>query len=259
MRLASMSRDQLELRSADVQVRSLVNCNVGFVAQEIVGSESLSEELLRKDCRPIALLVELLLIVLSPIKLRTRVEAAEVRMTTDMVPVCVSNEHGRQGRQSRRIGLQHVVCAFCEIRARARVNADELMPILGNNKVVFREFEARERVDTAGNDFGNAPRRKSMTGGFVLGKRRRQRDRMIEARIAAATEIVLGSRFVAIIQRDFAEMEINFAQPCRMRRFVCVLNTPGEFLLCRLLLAKDTRELGAYDARDPVHDEDLAV
>src|SRR5262245_7970736 len=108
-------------------------------------------------------------------------------MTANMVPVSMSNEHGRQRRQSRRVSLQRVVGAFCEIRTRARVNANKLMPIFGNNKVVFREFEARERVDTAGNDFGNAPRRKRMTGGLVLGKRCRQRDRMIEVRIAAAT------------------------------------------------------------------------
>src|SRR5215467_5189391 len=71
-------------------------------------------------------------------------------MTADMVPVCVSNEHGRQRRQSRHIGLQRVVGAFCEIRTRARVNANKLMPILGNNKVIFREFEASERVDATG-------------------------------------------------------------------------------------------------------------
>src|SRR5215831_16830962 len=199
MRLTSSNWDQLEFRSPDIQIGSFVDRNVRSIAENIIGAESFSEELLAKDTWTVDLLLEILPIVLSPIKLRTRVEAAEIRMTADMVPVGVSNEHGRQGRQSRRIGLQHVVCAFCEIRARARVNADELMPILGNDKVVFREFEARERVDTAGNDFGNAPRRKSMTGGFVLGKRRRQRDRMIEARIAAATEIVLGFRFVAII------------------------------------------------------------
>ena len=89
-------------------------------------------------------------------------------MTTDMVPVGVSNEHGCHRRQSWRKGLQRFVCTFGEVRSRARVNADELTPVLGNNEVVFREFETGESVDAAGYDLDNAPRRKRVPGGFVL-------------------------------------------------------------------------------------------
>jgi len=80
-----------------------------------------------------------------------------------MIPVGVSNEDGCQRRQSRRIGLQRFVCTFGKVRSRARVNADELMPVLGNYEVVFREFEAGQRVDTAGYDLDDASRRKGMT------------------------------------------------------------------------------------------------
>src|SRR5215467_7177131 len=232
------SRDQLEFRSPDIQICSFVDRNVRSVAENIIGAESLSEELLTKDTRTVNLLLEIVPIVLSPVKPGTGVQAAEVRMTAHMVPVCVSNEQRCQRRQAGRKGLQRFVRTFCEIRPRARVNADELMPILGNNEVVFREFEARQRVDAAGKDLGNAPRCKRMTGGFVLRKRRCQGDRVIEVGIAAAPQVLLSLCCVAIIQGKSAKMLINFAQPSRMRRFVCMLKTPSEFLLCSLSLVK---------------------
>ena len=158
MRLTALNRDQLEFRSADVEIRSIVDRSVRFVAQNICGAESLSEELLPEDLWPVEFLFELFLLAASPVKLGTRIQVAEVGMTADMVPVCVSNEHCCQRRQSRRKGLQRFVRAFGETRSRARVNTDQLMPVLGNNEVVFREFEAGQRVDAAGNDLGNAPR-----------------------------------------------------------------------------------------------------
>ena len=96
MRFTPASRDQLDLRSADVQVRSIVDRNVWLVAQNIFGAESLSEELLREDVRRVEFPFELFLIVASAIKPGARIQAAEVRMTTDMVPVRVSNEYSRQ-------------------------------------------------------------------------------------------------------------------------------------------------------------------
>ena len=87
----------------------------------------------------------------------------------------------------------------------------ELMPVLGNNEVIFREFEAGKRVHATGNDLGNAPRRKRMTGGFVLRKRSRQCYRVIEIGIAAAPQVLLGLCCIAATQREFAKMIINFA------------------------------------------------
>src|SRR5262249_9807252 len=114
----------------------------------------------------------------------------------------------------------------------------ELISVLGDDKVIFREFEAGQHVDTTGNDFCNAPRGKRMTRGSLFGKWCCQCDRVIEVRITAAMEILQGLCCIAVIQSEFAEMIVDFAQPCWMRRFVSVLKTPGEFLLCDLSLAK---------------------
>jgi hypothetical protein len=238
MRLTPSNWDQLEFRSADVHVRAIVDRNVWLVATNIFGAESLSEKWFAKDVRPVEFLFELFLIVASTIKLGTRVQAVEVRVTADMVPVGVGNEHSCQWRQSRRKGLQRFVCGFCGVRARARVNADQLLPVFGNHKVVFREFEAGQRVNTTGDDLCYAPRSKSMTRASLFRKWCCQCDGVIEVGIAAAMEILLGFCLIAIVQSESAEMIVDFAQPSRMRRFVCVFKTPGKFLLCDLSLAK---------------------
>src|SRR5215470_7490989 len=133
------------------------------------------------------------------------------------------------------------------------------MPVLGDNEVVFRKLEAGQGIDATGNDLGNASRRKRMTGGFVLRKRRCQCYWVIEIRIAAASQVFLGLCCIAIIQRELAKMIVNFAQPCRMRCFVCVLETPSQFLPCSVSLPKITRKLGMHDGGNPVHDEDLSA
>src|SRR5262249_11369073 len=140
--------DQLEFRSADIQVRPVVDRDVWFVAPDILGFESLAEELLPEDIRSVKFSCELFLIVGSSVKLGMRVQSAEKGRTAAMVPVCVSYEHCRQWRQSWRIGPEGFVCSFCEVRSRARVDADELMAVLGNDEVVFREFEPGQRVNT---------------------------------------------------------------------------------------------------------------
>src|SRR5262249_54285735 len=185
MRLTASNWDQLEFRSADIHVRSIVDRNVWFVAPNILGVESLSEKRFPEYIRSVEFLFELFLIVASTIELGTRVQAPEVGMTPDMVPVGVGNEHSCQRRQSGRKGLQRFVCAFCEVRACARVNADELISVLGDHKVIFREFEAGQRVDATGNDLCNAPRGKRVTRGSVFGKWCCQCDRVIEVGIAA--------------------------------------------------------------------------
>src|SRR5215472_17561840 len=106
MPLTASNWDQLEFRSADIHLRSVVDRSVWFVATNILGVESLSEKWFPEYVRPVEFLFELFLIVASTIKLGTRVQAAKVRMTPDMVPVGVGNEHSCQRRQSGRKSLQ---------------------------------------------------------------------------------------------------------------------------------------------------------
>src|SRR5262249_44318735 len=100
-------------RSSDVQVRSTVDGNVRSVAHNGLVAESLSEERFREGLGAAELPVELFLIIPPSKELRTRIQATEVRMTADVIPVGVGHKHGGQRRQPRRIGLKRLIGIFC--------------------------------------------------------------------------------------------------------------------------------------------------
>src|SRR5689334_21683811 len=104
MGFTAVNRDQLKFRSADIQIRPLVDRDVRLVAPHILGMESLAEELLPEDIRSVEFSCELLLIVGSSVKPGMRVQTAKKGMTADVVPVCVRDQDGCEWRQSRRIG-----------------------------------------------------------------------------------------------------------------------------------------------------------
>jgi hypothetical protein len=72
MRFTASNWDQLEFRSADFKVCPAVDRNVRFVAQNILGTEALSEELLCEDVRSAEFLLKLFLVVTAPVKLGVR-------------------------------------------------------------------------------------------------------------------------------------------------------------------------------------------
>src|SRR6266568_8858728 len=72
MRFTASNWDQLELRSADIQVGRFVDRDVWFVAPDILGLESLAEELLPENIRAVEFPCELLLIVGPSVKLGMR-------------------------------------------------------------------------------------------------------------------------------------------------------------------------------------------
>ena len=72
MRFTASNWDQLEFRSADFDVRPAVDRNIRFVAQNILGTEALSEELLCEDVRSAEFLLKLFLVVTAPVKLGVR-------------------------------------------------------------------------------------------------------------------------------------------------------------------------------------------
>src|SRR5215472_18913564 len=122
MRFTASNWDQLESGSADFEVCPAVDRNVWFVAQNVLGTEALSEELLCEDVRSAEFLLKLFLVVAPPVKLGVRAQAAEIGVTADMVPMYVSHEHGRQRRQPLGMRLQGFVCSFRKVRSCAGVN-----------------------------------------------------------------------------------------------------------------------------------------
>src|SRR5215510_11202947 len=88
---SASSRDELDFRSSDVQVRSTVDGNVRSVAHNGLVVESLSEERFREGLWSTEFPVELFLIIPPSIELRTRVQTSKIRMTADVIPVSLGH------------------------------------------------------------------------------------------------------------------------------------------------------------------------
>src|SRR5258708_18460485 len=105
----------------------------------------------------------------------------------------------------------------------SRVDPDQLPPIVGNDEIVFGELETGERIDAARNNFGNAVRRKSMTGQWVFYKWRDECDRLIKTLVTTLSEIVTGFGLVTIGDSEVPQTKVHFPQPPHLRPFRNVL------------------------------------
>src|SRR5262249_37134405 len=199
VRFAPVSQDQLDLRSADVQIRSVVDGNVRFVAQDFVGAESVTEEWFLEGARPAEVLLELILIVASTVILGTRAQAVEIGMTADMIPVRMSDKYRRQRRQSRSVCPQRFIGSLRGVRAGPRVYTKKLMAVLGKYEVILRKFEAGQHVNTPGNDLPDDSRCKRMPHDSAFGKWCCQGDRVIEIPVTTSPQVFLGLFFVTLI------------------------------------------------------------
>src|SRR5437773_12383013 len=95
-------------------------------------------------------------------------QGLEKKMATDVVPVGMGEKDRRQSRQAGCMRLQRFVSRLGRIGPRAGVDADQLMAVFGDDKVIFRELEAGENIDAARNDCGDSSRREGMPGSRIL-------------------------------------------------------------------------------------------
>src|SRR5215469_16106093 len=92
---APMNRNQLNARSADLQFGEAIDRYVRLEAAHIIGVEALAKKPLADRFRRMEFTVDFVMIVASGVKSRLRIEAAKVRVSTDMVPVRVCDEDRR--------------------------------------------------------------------------------------------------------------------------------------------------------------------
>src|SRR5271163_3666934 len=159
---SSMHRNQLNARPPNPQVRSAVDRHIRLEAKYVVETEALAEELLIELPRLIDFASNFFLIVAPGIEPQARIQCAEIFVPSNVVPVGVRNEDGCQFREAGRVRSQRLVRNLGGIRSCTGVDADQLLPIIGNHKIVFCELETRERIYAAWHDLGDAPRRKGM-------------------------------------------------------------------------------------------------
>src|SRR6266404_4699205 len=259
VRFSAVNGDQLNARSSDFQLGGAVYGCVRLKIPHIFKIEALAEEVFADGLRRVDLTGDFFLIVASGIEAGFRVQTAKIGLSADMVPMRVCNEDGGQLRQIRRIGTKRLVCRLGGVGPGSRVDPDQLPPIVGNDEIVFGELETGERIDAVRNNFGNAARRKSMTGQWVFYKWGDERYRHVEAFVAALAEIVPGFGLVAIGESELSQAKLHFPQPADVGRFGDVRGAPCQIVLRGLLLMEEAWELGTDNAGNPVHHEDLTA
>src|SRR2546430_1908330 len=138
---SSVHSDELYACSPDLQFGTTIDGDVRLEAAYVVETEAFTEELLAKIPRCIDFTSNFLLIVAPGIEPQARIQRAEIFVAAHVVPVRVCNEDGCQFRKAGRVSSQCLVRNLGGIRSCTGVDADQLPPIVGNHKVVFRELE----------------------------------------------------------------------------------------------------------------------
>src|SRR5229473_2229393 len=159
---SSMHRNQLNARPSNLQVRAAVDRHIRLEAAYVVETEALTKELLTKLPRSIDFASNFFLIVAPGIEPQPRIQGAEIFVPANVVPVGVRNDDGCQFRKAGCVRAQRLVRNLGGIRSCTGVDTYQLSSVVRNHEIVFREFEARERIDAARHDLGDAPRRKGM-------------------------------------------------------------------------------------------------
>src|ERR1700676_3868535 len=157
-----MHRNQLNARPPNLQVRAAVDRHIRLEAAYLVETEAFTEELLTKNPRRIDFASNFFLIVAPGIEPQARIQGAEIFVAANVVPVGVRNEDGCQFWKAGRVRSQCLVRNLGRVCSCTGIDTDQLPSIVGNDEVVFRELEARERVYAARHDLRDAPRRKGM-------------------------------------------------------------------------------------------------
>src|SRR5713226_305330 len=228
---SSMHRNKLYARSPNLQVCAAVDCHIRLEAAYVVETEAFTEKLLTKIPRRIDFASNLFLIVAPGIEPQARIQFAEIFVPANVVPMGVRNEDGCQFRKTGCVRSQRLVRNLGRIRSRTGVDADQLPPIIGNHKIVFRELEARERIYAARHDLGDAPWCKGVSRDDVFRKGSDQRNWPVETLVAAPPQIVLRLRLFAVDEGQLSEVIVDFPQPPCMRRLVGVFYAPDQLSL----------------------------
>src|SRR5262249_22577790 len=155
---STIHRNELDACSPYLQLGAAIDRNIGFEAEDVVDAEAFAEEWLVENARRAGAASELFGVVVPRIKLQARVQAAKIPVAANVIRVGVRDEDGCQFWQVGSMRPQGLVDGPGRVRARASIDADQLLPIVRHHEIVFRKFETGQRVYTAGYDLADPPR-----------------------------------------------------------------------------------------------------
>src|SRR5258706_4187632 len=243
MRLAALDRDELETRAAESELGAALDRRVRLEALQLLEVEAAAEEILEERMRPVEVVRDLAGVVGARDEARLRLEAVEIAMAADVVPVCVRDENRRQGRQLGKCRAQRLVRLARRIGPGACIDTDQLAAVVRDDEVVLGELEARQRVHPARHDFGDAPRGECVPGDGILAEWRDQRDRLRGCLLAF----------------EYRYLIAHFRQPPGIRCTLGMLQAPLQVLRGAIALPEETSKLRAHSPRDPAHHKYFAV
>src|SRR5262245_48019427 len=227
MSFSSLHGNELDARSPDLQLGATIDRDVGLEAEYVVDVEAFAEEWLVENARCSAAACDLFPVVFPRIKLQAGVQGAKILVPAYVIPMGVRDENRRQFRQVGCIRSQCLVGGLGRVRSRARVDADQFLPIVRYHEIIFRELETRQRVYAARHYLTDASRDKCVSGCVLLRERSDERNRPIKVLVAALEKIVLRPGLVPLRDGKLSQMIVDFSQPSCMRRFVGVFQAPA--------------------------------
>ena len=140
--LPAIYRNELEARASDRQLRGAGYRDVGLEGRDIAQLEALAEEALGESLRSADRARDFLVVVRTRVDLQARVQASEIAMAADVVPMRMRHNDRRQLRQAGRVGSQRRVSRHRRVGTRARVDSYQLPPVLRHDEVILGELEA---------------------------------------------------------------------------------------------------------------------
>src|SRR5262249_48704978 len=110
---SSLHWDEFDSRSPDLYLRLTVDRDIDFETPDMLQTEPVPKEALAHRTGSVQRDRKLFLVVLPGIELQARIEAAEVFVPSDVVPVGVGNQNCGQFGQSWSVCPKGVVGRFC--------------------------------------------------------------------------------------------------------------------------------------------------
>src|SRR6516165_7297530 len=134
MRLSPLYWYQLDVRAPNRQIRLVVDRDVWPEGAQFPDFEAVAEERPREYLGRRELDGNLFLVVAAGIELHVWVEAPEVAVAPDVIPVGMCDQDRGQRRQPARVSTQGFIGRLGRIGPRARVDADQFAPILRDHE-----------------------------------------------------------------------------------------------------------------------------
>src|SRR5262245_44388084 len=141
MSFSSLHGNELDACSPDRQLSTTIDCSVGLEAKYVVDAKAFAEEWRVENTRCGGAASDFFSVVVSRIELYARVQGTKILVPANVIPVGVRDKNGRQFRKVRRMRSQCLVGGLSRVRARARIDTDQLLPIVRHHEIVFRELE----------------------------------------------------------------------------------------------------------------------